>query len=82
MEFENQTQQQQQQQQQQQKQPEQPQTKLVDVPITNENMALNVIISFVSLAQKRGAFSIEESAKIWECVKKFQKPEKTANIDL
>jgi hypothetical protein len=45
-------------------------------------MALNVIISFVSLAQKRGAFSIEESAKIWECVKKFQKPEKTANIDL
>ena len=50
-----------------------PQTKLVDIPITNENMALNVIISFVSLAQKRGAFSIEESAKIWECVKKFQK---------
>ena len=70
------------QQQQQQKQPEQAQTKLVDVPITNENMALNVIISFVSLAQKRGAFSIEESAKIWECVKKFQKPEKTPSVDL
>lgn len=51
-----------------------PQTKLVDVPITNENMALNVIISFVSLAQKRGAFSIEESSKIWECIRKFQKP--------
>ena len=49
------------------------QTKLVDVPITNENMALNLIISFVSLAQKRGAFSIEESSKIWECIKKFQK---------
>ena len=80
MEFENQTQTQNQQQ--PQKQPEQPQTKLVDVPITNENMALNVIISFVSLAQKRGAFSIEESAKIWECVKKFQKPEKTPSVDL
>jgi hypothetical protein len=57
-----------------------PQTKLVDIPITNENMALNVIISFVSLAQKRGAFSIEESSKIWECIRKFQKPEK--NIDV
>lgn len=57
-----------------------PQAKLVDVPITNENMALNVIISFVSLAQKRGAFSIEESSKIWECIRKFQKPEKNSEI--
>ena len=56
------------------------QTKLVDVPITNENMALNVIISFVSLAQKRGAFSIEESSKIWECIRKFQKPEKSSDV--
>ena len=56
----------------------QPQTKLVDVPITNENMALNVIISFVSLAQKRGAFSIEESSKIWECIRKFQKPNESS----
>ena len=47
--------------------------RLVDVEITNENMALNVIVSFVSLANKRGAFSIEESSKIWECVKMFQK---------
>jgi hypothetical protein len=53
---------------------DQPQTKLVDVQITNENMALNVIISFVSLAQRRGVFTLEESAKIWECIKKFQKP--------
>ena len=57
-----------------------PQTKLVDVAITNENMALNVIISFVSLAQKRGAFSIEESSKIWECIRKFQKPEKSSEL--
>ena len=76
MESENQSQQK------QEKQPEQAQTKLVNVPITNENMALNVIISFVSLAQKRGAFSIEESAKIWECIKKFQKPEKPSSMDL
>ena len=59
---------------------ETPQVKLVDIPINNENMALNVIISFVCLAQKRGVFSIEESAKIWECVKKFQKPEKKEDI--
>ena len=48
--------------------------RLFDVPITNENMALNVIISFITLAQKRGCFSLEESAKIYECIKKFQKP--------
>lgn len=47
--------------------------KLVDVEITNENMALNVLISFVNQAQKRGAFGIDESAKIWECIQKFQK---------
>lgn len=47
--------------------------KLVDVPITNENVALNVMISFLNLAHRRGVFSIDESAKIWECVKKFHK---------
>jgi hypothetical protein len=50
------------------------QIKLVDVQITDENIALNVIISFLSLAQKRGAFSFDESAKIWECIQQFQKP--------
>ena len=49
-----------------------PETKLVDVPVTNQNEALNLVISFVALAQKRGAFSIDESAKIWECIKVFQ----------
>lgn len=51
-----------------------PQIKLVDVEITDENIALNVIISFLSLAQKRGAFTFDESAKIWECIQQFQKP--------
>jgi hypothetical protein len=55
-------------------QQQQPQQKLIDVEITNENIALNVIISFVCLAQKRGVYSLEESAKIWECIKKFQRP--------
>ena len=50
-----------------------PSVKLTDVVITDENVALNVIVSFLSLAQRRGVFSMDESAKIWECVKKFQK---------
>jgi len=47
--------------------------KLVDVVIADEVMALNVMVSFLNLAQKRGVFSLDESAKIWECVKKFQR---------
>ena len=47
--------------------------RLVDVPVSNENMALNLLVSFVHLAQRRGAFNIDESAKIFECIKKFQK---------
>ena len=49
--------------------------KLTDVPITSENVALNVLVSFVNLAQRRGAFSIDEAGKIWECIKKFQRSE-------
>jgi hypothetical protein len=52
---------------------EKKEVKLTDVEIINENVALNVIVSFLNLAQRRGVFSIDESAKIWECVKKFQK---------
>jgi hypothetical protein len=52
---------------------EKKETKLTDIEIVNENVALNVIVSFLNLAQRRGTFSIDESAKIWECVKKFQK---------
>ena len=56
--------------------PQQPgqEVKLVDVAISDENIALNVLVSFVSLANKRGAFGLDESAKIWECIQMFQKP--------
>jgi len=47
--------------------------KLLSVQITDENVALNVMVSFLNLAQRRGVFSIDESAKIWECISKFQK---------
>ena len=49
------------------------QKKLVDVVIETPTEALNLLVSFVGLAQKRGAFTIDESAKIWECIKIFQK---------
>ena len=47
--------------------------RLVDIAVTDENTSFNLIVQFVVLAQKRGAFSLEESAKLWECVKLFQK---------
>lgn len=50
---------------------EEKQVRLVDVPIQNENTALNVMAGFLNLAQRRGAFSIDESAKIYECIRVF-----------
>ena len=47
--------------------------KLVDVVVVDENVALNMLVNFLTLAQRRGAFGMDESAKIWECVQKFQK---------
>jgi len=48
-----------------------PQTPITSIEVVDENTALNLIITFLSIAQKRGAFTIDESAKIWECIKKF-----------
>jgi len=55
-----------------QQQQQQQQVNLLGVNVTNENDALNVMVGFLGLAQKRGAFAINESAKIFECIKKFQ----------
>jgi hypothetical protein len=50
----------------------QPQSKLVDAPINSDNDALNMMVQFLNLAQRRGAFAVDESAKIYECFKRFQ----------
>ena len=50
----------------------QPQTKLVDAPINSDNDALNMMVQFLNLAQRRGAFAIDEASKIYECFKRFQ----------
>ena len=47
--------------------------RLVDISVTDENIALNLLVGFLSLAQRRGVFTLDESSKIWECVQKFQK---------
>lgn len=53
------------------------QPRLVDIEITDQNVALNLMVSFLNTAQSRGVYNLEESAKIWECVKLFIIP-KTA----
>jgi glutathione synthase/RimK-type ligase-like ATP-grasp enzyme len=52
---------------------------LMTMEITNETVALNMLVSFLNLAQRRGIFSIDESAKIWECINKFQKSSSSSN---
>jgi hypothetical protein len=59
--------------QQQSEQTPKPQPKLVDIEVVDEIVALNLLVSFVNLAQRRGVFTLDESSKIWECIKKFQK---------
>jgi len=54
--------------------PAKPPVRLVDIPVNSQPEALNMIVSFVNLAQKRGAFTIDESAKIWESIKFFTAP--------
>ena len=50
---------------------QQKEVRLTDIEVTDENMALNIIVSFLGVAQQRGTFSIAESAKIYECIQKF-----------
>ena len=49
------------------------QVNILNVDVTDENVALNLLVNFVSIAQKRGVFSLPEASKIWECIKFFQK---------
>jgi hypothetical protein len=46
---------------------------LISMPVTNENQALNIMVSYLNICQRSGIFSLEESAKIFECIKIFQK---------
>jgi len=50
---------------------QQQQINLATIPVADENTALNLMVSFLQIAQKRGVFNLEESSKIWECIKMF-----------
>lgn len=52
------------------------QVNLARVNVDSQNTAFNLLVSFVAVAQKRGAFNLEEAAKIFECIKFFQTEEK------
>ena len=51
---------------------------LDDLKVENQEMALNLMGQFLELAQKRGAFNFQESAKIYECIKFFVPPSSTS----
>ena len=50
---------------------------LLKVKVESESVALNVLIGFIGLAQRRGAFAVNESAKIFEAIKMFM-PEQSS----
>ena len=56
--------------------PEDSKIDLLKVEVTDDNTALNVIVGFLGIAQRRGVFAINESAKIFQCIEQFQKTEK------
>ncbi len=47
--------------------------RITEVNIDSENVALNVMVGLLNLAQRRGAYNMEESAKAWECIKMFMR---------
>ena len=49
------------------------QVSLLQIPVVTENDALNMLVAFLQVAQKRGAYSLEEAGKIMEAVNKFQR---------
>ena len=60
-----------------QPQQQQQQVKLADLKVNTENDALNYMVGFLELAQRRGVYTLEEAAKINECVAKFRRPAQT-----
>jgi len=68
--------------QQQQQQQQQQRINLDDIQVNSQDVALNLMAQFLELAQKRGAFSLQESAKIYESVKFFRPAQKNDDDSL
>tara|TARA_B110000285_G_scaffold17750_4_gene17322 strand:+ start:1590 stop:1841 length:252 start_codon:yes stop_codon:yes gene_type:complete len=52
-------------------------TPLKDIVIDSQNTAISVMAGMLEIAQSRGTFNIEESSKLWECIKQFRTPAET-----
>jgi len=46
---------------------------LLNAKLDSENAALNLLVGFIGVAQRRGAFAINESAKIYQALQMFSK---------
>jgi hypothetical protein len=44
---------------------------ILTIDIKDENTALNVLVGFLGIAQRRGVFALNESSKIYEAIKMF-----------
>ena len=53
------------------------QVNVLEVDVKDENTALNIMVTFLNAAQRRGAYSMPESAKLWECIRVFQRDQAT-----
>jgi hypothetical protein len=56
---------------QEKKEDKEKQIDILSIVIKDENTALNVMVGFLGIAQRRGAFALNESAKIYEAIKMF-----------
>ena len=48
-----------------------PHVALMQMPVNNQNDALNCLIGFVGIAQCRGTFALDEAAKAFHCIQMF-----------
>ncbi len=55
---------------------------IFDVPVNNQIVAFQVIVKFLEEANKRGAFTFKESAKIWQCLELFKPPPSSSENEI
>ena len=55
------------------KKDEEQQVNLMEMKVESESDALNLMAGFLQIAQRRGAYSLAEAAKIMEAINKFEK---------
>ena len=53
--------------------PQQKQIPIRDIVINSDSLAVNIMAFMLQLAHSRGAYTLEESAKIHECIKFLEK---------